>query len=198
MQSTFWCTQLSTFPSSQRQLWKLSCHLQRPTYIRWKRFLYGLIQIATKARSRVETGDDMPVAISNEERRYSMIIKKTTTKEPLSSLCLVVRVLYKFIVSYSLQFIINYYLISDKGYETILWSIRGTSAQKGLRTTVLGGNIFVFIICLKQSVTSQTGIWGVQKILWETATIPKCSPWLRACEYPGKVKKLFSLLTWNI
>jgi len=53
----------------------------------------------------------MPVAISNEERRYSMIIKKTTTKEPLSSLCLVVRVLYKFIVSYSLQFIINYYLI---------------------------------------------------------------------------------------
>jgi len=89
---TFWCTQPDTFP----QLVETALEDLVPFARKYscESGFSALLHIRTKARNRSEPGDDMQVVIANKEPRYNMIIdKKTTTKEPLSSPCLIVGVL---------------------------------------------------------------------------------------------------------
>ncbi|CAM1323979.1 ZBED8 (predicted) [Pycnogonum litorale] len=69
---TFWCTQLNTFP----QLAEIALEILVPfatTYLCETGFS-TLVRIKTKARNRLNASDDMRVAISKKEPRFSMII----------------------------------------------------------------------------------------------------------------------------
>ena len=70
----FWCAQLKTFP----QLAKRALEVLVPfatTYLCEAGFS-TLLHIKTKARNRLDASDDMRVALSKKEPRFSIIIEE--------------------------------------------------------------------------------------------------------------------------